>query len=210
MRFPRTNVLIMAAALACGPSDAALPADSATSPERGGGARTAAVGRVDGNYVISASGIGPVRLGMTLDEARGAVRAAAFRRASDGDGAALVEVALAHDATMMLWADEDDADAAIDWSKRIVNIETFSAAFHTSAGIHPGSLVADVERAYGRTRAITLSEIESRQYIEFEAQPAWLTFRLDYTGIFDGENRTTKAYSPGAKIHSIAIASPPR
>ena len=169
-----------------------------------------AVGRVEADYVISASGIGPILLAMTLDEARGAVRTAAFQRASDGDGAALVEVALAPDATMMLWAGEDDADAAVDWSKRIVNIETFSAAFHTSAGIHPGSLVTDVERAYGRTRTITLSEIESRQYIEFEAQPAWLTFRLDYTGIFQGGGRTTTAYSPGAKIHSIAIASPPR
>jgi hypothetical protein len=194
--------------VACGPSDTSVPADSATSRPRIGGESTGAIARAEGDYVISASGIGPIRLGMTLDEARGAARTATFQRASDGDGAALVEVALAPGATVMLWAEEDDADAAIDWSKRIVNIETFSTAFQTSAGIHPGSLVTDAERAYGRTKAITLSEIESRQYIEFEAQPAWVTFRLDYTGDFQGDSRTTKAYSPGAKIHSIAIARP--
>jgi hypothetical protein len=121
---------------------------------------------------------------------------------------ALVAVTLAPDATIVLWAEEDDADDAIDWSKKIVNIETFSPAFHTSAGIHPGSLVTDAERVYGKTKAIMLSEIESRQYITFEAQPAWVTFRLDYTGIFEGDSRTTTAYSPGAKIHSIAIATP--
>jgi hypothetical protein len=206
-RSVSASVLIVAA-VACGSSDRPVPAESPTSSQRVGGESTAAVDRVAADNIISASGIGPIRLGMTLDEARGAARTATFQRASDGDGAALVEVTLARGAAMVLWAEEDDADAAIDWSKRIVNIETFNPAFRTSAGIFPGSLVTDAERAYGRTRAITLSEIESRQYIQFEAQPAWLTFRLDYTGTFQGDSRTTKAYSPGAKIHSIAIASP--
>jgi hypothetical protein len=145
---------------------------------------------------------------MTLDEARRALPGATFQRRSDGEGVALVSVALAPDATVVLWADEDDTGAAIDWSKRIENIETFDAAFRTSAGVHPGSLVTDVERIYAATKVITLSEIEARHYIEFEAQPAWLTFRLDYTGIFEGESRRTTAYAPGAKIYSISVASP--
>ena len=210
MRFASTSVLIVTAAVACAPSDAPVPAESATSSQRVVGESAVAVGRVPSDYVISATSVGPIRLGMTLDEARRAAPAAVFQRASDGEGAALVEAALAPGATMMLWAGEDDADATVDWSKRIENIETFSPAFHTASGVHPGSLVADVERVYGGTRAITLSEIESRQYIEFESQPSWLRFRLDYTGIFQGEGRTTKEYSPGAKIHSLAIASPPR
>ena len=200
--------IIVAMALACAPSDAPVSAESAVSSVHAGAESTAVVGRAESDYVISESGIGPIRLGMTLEQARGAARTATFERSSDGEGAPLVAVALAPGATITLWADEENADAAIDWSKKIENIETFSPAFHTSAGIHPGSLVTDVERAYGKTKAIMLSEIESRQYITFEAQPAWVRFRLDYTGIFEGDSRTTTAYSPGAKIHSIAIETP--
>ena len=157
--------------------------------------------------LITAASIGPIRLRMTLDDVRRAVPTARFERTSDGDGAALVAATLAPDATVVLWAGEDDADAPVDWSRRIQSIETFDAPFHTAAGVHPGSLVADVERVYGTTKVITLSEIESRQYIAFESQPASLTFRLDYTGIFEGGTRTTKVYSPKAKILSIAISS---
>jgi hypothetical protein len=157
--------------------------------------------------LITATGIGPIRLGMTLDEARRALPTATFKRASDGEGVALVGVALAPDVTMKLFAGEDDADAPVDWSKRIEYIETFSSAFHTAAGVHPGSLMTDVERVHGRTKEITLSEIEAREYITFEAQPAWLTFRLDYSGIFEGESRKTTSYAPGAKIFSSAISS---
>lgn len=157
--------------------------------------------------LITATSIGPIRLGMTLTDARRTIPTAKFERTSDGDGAALVAVTLAPDAMVMLWADEDDAEAPVDWSRRIQSIETFDAPFHTAAGVHPGSLVADVERVYGTTKVITLSEIESRQYIAFESQPASLTFRLDYTGIFEGESRTTKAYSPKAKILSVTISS---
>jgi len=60
---------------------------------------------------------------------------------------------------------------------------------------------------FGRTREIMKSEIESREFIEFERQPAFLTLRLDYTGVFSGDARATQEYKPGAKILSIAIAS---
>jgi hypothetical protein len=129
---------------------------------------------------------------MTLDEARKALPSATFKRATDGDGAALVEVRFAPAPTtaVLVWADEDDSDAPIDWSKKIVTIETFSPAFHTAAGIHPGSSISEAEKAYGKTKAIKKSEIESREYITFARQPAHLTFRL-----------------AEGKIHSIAVSS---
>src|SRR5439155_24599395 len=102
--------------------------------------------------VISPSGIGPARLGMTLDQVRRAAPAASVGRTTDGDGAALVEVTFAPNASVILWAEEDDPNAPIDWSKKIVTIETFSPACHTAEGIHPGSLVADVEKVYGKTK----------------------------------------------------------
>jgi uncharacterized membrane protein len=158
-------------------------------------------------YVVSASGIAGIRLDMTLDEARRRLPAAKFERVSDGDGAALVEVTLAPAASMILWAEEDAPNAPIDWSKRVKTIETFSSVFHTVDGVHPGSLVVDVERVLGETKEIQKSEIESREFIAFQKQPANFTFRLDYTGIFPAASRTTTKFEPGAKIHSISVSS---
>jgi hypothetical protein len=205
MRLASTRVLVLAAVVACTGSDAPASHDTAASSPRLQHENTATANPVADDYTISSSGIGPIRLGMTLAQARDALPAATFHRTSDGDGAALVEVILAPDTTMALWADEADADAPVDWTKRITSIETFSTAFHTPAGMHAGSLVTDVERLYGKTKAITLSEIESREYIEFEKQ----TIRLDYSGIFHGDSRTTKEFQPQAKIWSIAVSSPP-
>jgi hypothetical protein len=57
----------------------------------------------------------------------------------------------------------------------------------------------------GPVREIMVSEIESREFITFERQPAWLTCRLDYTGLFPTGARMTKAYKPEARILSVAI-----
>jgi hypothetical protein len=158
-------------------------------------------------HLITASTMGHVRLRMTLDEARRAVPGASFRRTSDGDGAALVEIAFGQEDSLSVWADEDDPATPIDWSKRIVTIETFSAAFHTREGIHPGSLVTEAARFFGPVREIVKGEIESREYVTFARQPRALTFRLDYTGMFSPGFRHTTSFAPGAKIWSIAISS---
>lgn len=159
------------------------------------------------DYVISQSGIGRIRLGMTLAEARRALPSTSFVRATDGEGVALIKVTFAPGESLSLWADEDDPDAPIDWAKKVESIETFSPAFRTGEGVHPGIPVRDVETVYGATRQIELSEIESRQYIVFANQPEYLTFRLDYTGIFRDGARTTTEFEPEAKIMSIAISS---
>jgi hypothetical protein len=158
-------------------------------------------------HLITVSAMGQVRLDMTLDEARRAVTPASVARASDGDGAALVEVTFGEGDSLMLWADEDDPAAPIDWSKRIVTIETFSAAFHTRDGVHPGSLVRDVMSSFGPVREIVKSEIEGRQYITFTRQPKAFTFRLNYTGIFPSGVRRTTRFEPDAKLWSISISS---
>lgn len=190
---------------ACAPRDAVERSDTPAA-----GDTTASVG-VERSHtlLITSAGMGPVRLGMTLEDARRTLPAATFERTSDGDGVALVDVTLGTDTTLVVYAGEDDRTQPVDWSRRIERIETFSPAFHTAEGVRPGTLVRDVERLLGATTEIMLSEIESRQYIEFERQPAFLTFRLSYAGVFSKGSRTTRRYEPGATILSIAIAKAP-
>ncbi len=158
---------------------------------------TPATPEIPSYRLISADGVGGIRLGMTLGEARRAVPSASFARTSDGEGVALVEIILGPDVSIIAYADEDDSAAPIDWTKKVTNLETFSAAFQTAEGAHPGSLVADVEKSYGKTKEVMTSEVESREFITFERQPAGLAIRLDNTG---------DSSSPaGRRLLSIAV-----
>lgn len=158
-------------------------------------------------FLITATGIGPIKLGMSLDEARKAFQEGKFERASDGDGAALIDVLLGKDSLMTLYAGEEDPDKPIDWSKKITVIESFNPACVSEAGLRIGALVLDAEKIYGKTKSITRSDIESREYIEFQNNPEHLTFRIDYTGVFPEGSRETTQFNPQAKIHSITVSS---
>jgi hypothetical protein len=150
--------------------------------------------------------MGPVRLNMTLEAVRQMLPTASFERASDGDGAALIHVTFGPDDSVVLFAEEDDPDAPIDWFRRVVTISTFSETFHTVEGVRPGSRVLDVIRIFGPIQEVVASEIESREFITFERQPSWLTLRLDYAGIFTGTARRTKYVRPDAKILGVLIS----
>jgi hypothetical protein len=144
---------------------------------------------------------------MTLAEARHMLPGAKFVRISDGDGVALVEVTFGEGDSVVVWAGEEDPDAPIDWSGRILTLSTTSETFHTSQGIRPGALVVEVIKTLGPVREIVVSEIESREFIAFAAQPSWLVFRLDYSGIFASGARRTKAFKGGARILAISVSS---
>lgn len=154
---------------------------------------------------ITENGIGPVKLGMTLLDAKQAFPMATFSRGSDGEGVALVNVTTKESLVMVLFAGDIDRDKPIDWSKRISFMETFSPKCATRLGVHPGSLVSDTERLYGKIQKIVRSEIESRQYARFKNQPRGMIFRIDYSGVFQEGQPETIRYRPDAHVSSIAI-----
>jgi hypothetical protein len=203
LTFVRTGVVLAFCALGLAPRD---PSFAVARGTRAGQAAAPESSGRDG-HLITASAMGRAQLKMTLGEARRVLPTASFARTSDGDGAALVEVVFGKDDSLLLWADEDDPATPIDWSREILTIETFSAAFRTREGVHPGSVVNDVVTLFGPVLEIVESEIESRQYITFARQPQAMTFRLDDTGVFASGARRTTRFEPGAKIWSIAISS---
>lgn len=158
-------------------------------------------------YAISEDGIGPIKLGMTLFEAKKSFPWATFSRSTDGDGVALVSVRTKESQVMVLFAGERDSSQPIDWSQHISSIETSSPSLSTRLGVRPGDLIAKAERIYGKVQKIVKSEIESRQYAEFKNQPRGVIFRIDQSGIFADRKVETRAYRPSAKILSITIHS---
>lgn len=194
--------------LACKPG--ALQAPPAAIAATDAPAGTPATGRASPappSCLVSAGAIGPLRLGASLDDARRAIPEATFSRSSDGEGVALVDVAVKGESLAVAYAGEEDPGQPVDMKRPIEHLETFHAACATAEGIHPGSTVRAAEAAYGPIRIIRRSEIESRETIEFERQPAGLQFRLDYSGDFaEGASETTR-HAPNAKILSIAVSS---
>ena len=79
---------------------------------------------------------------------------------------------------VIAYAGEENAEAAVDSTKPFRNLETFSDKCATATGVRPGMSVSDAEKILGKTRSVATSEIESREYIEFERQPVWMTIRL--------------------------------
>jgi len=153
--------------------------------------------------LITRSSIGPICLGMTLDQAKRALPGAKLQRATDGDGIALVVVKLGDDDQFFLYAEEADSNAPIQWNSKIFMMYTFNSFYRTADGVHPGSSIYDVARVYGPVVEASVTEIEAREYITFSRQPPGLTFRLNYTGIYSANSRQTTKFGPGAKILGI-------
>jgi hypothetical protein len=155
--------------------------------------------------LITRTSIGGIAKGMKLSDIARIIPKATLTRSSDGDGAALVSVMFNGSELMSVYAREEDPDSIVDLSKRVDSIETFNSICKTASGIGPGTPTSKAEKAFGPVVEIVESEIESRQYITFKRQPAELTFRIDYTGIFCPKSHTSKKYSPDSKIQSVAI-----
>lgn len=160
-----------------------------------------------GDMLVTRTGVGPLRIGMSLGEARKAIPAAHFERTSTGDGLALVKVDVAGETLMLIYADEGDPESPVDWSRKIQGIWAFHPSCRTAAGVHPGSSVEEAIRAYGRVKEIIATEVEAREFISFESAPEGLFFRLDNSGIYEENARTTKQFRKGARILAICLGA---
>lgn len=160
--------------------------------------------------LITSDSAGKVKLGMTIAEARKAMKGFNFERTSDGEGVALIGINKdGSEYIMTLYAGEEDSEAKIDENAKIEFIEVWFANYKTAAGVHPRMNVSDVEKKYGKVKEIMLSEIESREFADFANQPKGLQFRLmsdnAMAGVYlKGKNKTMK-YSPDAYLLSIQV-----
>lgn len=160
-------------------------------------------------FLVTSKAAGVVRLGMTVSQARKALKGYKLKRESDGEGVALIGVTRGGKTVMTLSANEKNADAPINEKAKIDFIEVWDASYKTADGIHPQMTIAEAERILGKVKKIIMSEIEQREYVTFTKKPN-LSFRVsgkDHTeaGIYaEGKRESTKT-GKGAIIASISV-----
>ncbi len=193
-RLPRSEVWLLAFLLALAPLHQS-PADQT-------------------DHLITASSAGKIRHGMTVSEARTAMKSATFKRTGDGEGLALIGVSQGGVQLMTLYAGEEDAAAAINEKATIEFIEVWSPTYKTAAGVHCGMKLSEAENKMGKVQEIMMSEIESREFVTFAAETPGLQCRLSGGGETAGDyangQSTTSRYTPGTTILSIAVSGKPK
>lgn len=160
-------------------------------------------------FLITDNSVGPVRLGITVAQARRALRGFTLSRTSDGEGIALIAVKRGKLAVMTLYAGEQDPGSRINERAKIEFIEVWDSRYHTVDGVRPKMPLREVELRYGQLREIRLSEIEAREFATLATQPGGIQLRLandtGMAGIYNqGENTTTR-YAPSTYLKSISI-----
>jgi hypothetical protein len=157
------------------------------------------------NYEITSTGAGGIRLGMTIGQARRVMKGCQFKRTSDAEGVALTGVTCRGHKVITLYSGEELADEPVDLRSAIEIIEVWDQRFRTASGVRVGMLLSEAEKRLGRVKNIVLSEIESREFVEFAQQPRNLSFRI-YGGIYSPRSQQTKTYEKGTRLHSIQIS----
>jgi hypothetical protein len=154
-----------------------------------------------GGCLIDSQTVGAIRLGMTAAQVRQTLRSATLRPSQDGDGLPLLQVMRDRLHTMDLYVDAKE-------HSKIDLIRVYDGACATRDGVHPGMPLAEVARRYGRLKRLMVTEIESREYADFEKLPPWLGIQVGngQAGIYPPGKRCTTSYTSSAHIASLWVS----
>jgi hypothetical protein len=164
-----------------------------------------------GDCLIRPNVAGPVKAGMTVRQARAALRGATVKKSEDGDGLTLFTVQRDGKTVMDLYPDEEDK---VTETSKLELFRVYDPKCATADGIHPGMPLREVEQKFGPVLKIVTSEIESREEAEFKNQPSWLSIQVGNgeAGVYPSGKRCTRQYTPAAKVVSLwvshAVANP--
>lgn len=157
--------------------------------------------------LIQSKQVGGVRAGMTVTQARSALPGAVFKTGEDGDHMPIHTVWRATTRLMDLYVDVDEPrpDRA-----RIELIRVYDPACATAQGVHPGMPLGDVEKHYGKLLRLERTEVEAREYAEFENAPSWMDIQCGNgkAGIYPSGKRCASTFAPAAKVESLWISHP--
>jgi len=157
--------------------------------------------------LIQSDSVGPIHGGMTVAQARQALRGATLKPAEDAERLPMFSVIRDGLHTMDLYFDIDDP---VREHAKIELIRVFDAHCATRDGVHPGMPLSEVSQRYGRLKRVRITDIESREYAEFDRLPNWLEIQVGngQAGIYPAGTRCTTNYTPSARIASLWVSRP--
>lgn len=166
--------------------------------------------------LISASGIGPVRLGMTLAQAKQAMGA---NVRWDNVPNLMVDfgaIAVKSGSTVLFYV-VHEADHPLRDRDPVTILMTRNPAYKTIEGVGPNTPIAQAAQAYGPATLSFNWDDEGREYVKFANQPSALTFRTrGEPNNFDGRYASTQGdafhstttYRPTAAIGAVWVSAP--
>ena len=154
--------------------------------------------------LIEENGVGPVRAGMTIAQARHAMHGATLKPTQDADRLPLFGVTQEGLHTMDLYVDA----APPSENAKITRIRVFDGACATREGVRPGMRLSDVAQKYGRVTRLITTDTESREFAQFERAPSWIEIQVGngQEGIYPPGKRCTTNYVPSAHIASLWVS----
>ncbi|GAB4463411.1 MAG: hypothetical protein OHK0037_15960 [Elainellaceae cyanobacterium] len=163
-------------------------------------------------FVISAEGIGPAKLGMTLGELKQALPDATFEVRSpfivDFDAIAVSQNGKPQFYVLYL-AGESFGDNDV-----VQGVLTDNPSYRTDRGVGPGTAIAQAERIYGDATLSYNTQNESREYVRFAQHPASnLSFgtgngNAETAGIYPSpaaDYNETQQFREDATIESVLV-----
>ncbi|MCX6621823.1 MAG: hypothetical protein NTY38_12255 [Acidobacteria bacterium] len=154
-----------------------------------------------------------MKLGMTIEQAKKAMRSATIKATADGDGANLYQVKRGTALMMHLYlANAESVDAAQPAGIGVIRV--FDPACATAEGVRPGMQILAVGKRYGNLIGLERSEVESREFARFEKLPNWVALEVHggrgTAGVYAPGTRETQKYVRGASVQSLWVSIPPR
>lgn len=165
---------------------------------------------LDSSQEISIGGIGLVRLGMTLADAK---RAMGPNIRWQNVPNLLVDFGgiAAKSGSQTLFYIIYEASNPLKDTDSIAMLMTENSAYQTHEGIGPGTSIAEAEKVYGQATLSFNWDNEGREFVKFANQPSNMTFRTKGSpNDFDGRYATTQGqdfYSTHSYRSTAAIGA---
>jgi len=157
--------------------------------------------------LIQQDSVGSIHNGMTVAQARVALKGAVLKASEDADKLPILTVIRDGLHTMDLYV---DVEQGMKERSKIELIRVYDGACATREGVHPGMPLTDVSKHYGRLKRLRVTDTEMREYAEFERQPGWIEVQVGngQAGVYPQGKRCTPTASSSAHVASLWVSHP--
>ncbi|TAD77850.1 MAG: hypothetical protein EA001_09065 [Oscillatoriales cyanobacterium] len=174
------------------------------------------VAPIDPARLIAANGIGPVRLGMTLAQAKRVMGANVRWENTPNFMVDFGAIAVKSGSTVLFYV-VYEADRPLRDRDSISILMTQNPAYKTGEGVGPSTSIARVASIYGPATLSFNWDDEGREYVRFANQPSSMLFRTqgrpnDFDGRYPATQgdafHSTTTYRPTAAISAVWVSAP--